>query len=55
MPTYEYHCGDCNKTFTAYLTISEHEKTPPPACAYCGSKNVTQQLGGVTVITSKKS
>jgi putative FmdB family regulatory protein len=55
MPTYEYHCNDCNKTFTAYLTITEHEKTPAPACTICGGKNVVQQLSGVTVITSKKS
>jgi putative FmdB family regulatory protein len=55
MPTYEYRCNDCNKIFTAHLTIAEHEKTSAPNCQYCGSKNVSQQLSGVTVITSKKS
>ena len=55
MPTYEYHCDACNKTFTVHPTIAEHEKTPAPACQYCGSKNVTQQISGATVITSKKS
>lgn len=55
MPTYEYCCNDCHKTFTVQLTITEHEHGPAPACQHCGSKNVTQQLSGVTVITSKKS
>jgi putative FmdB family regulatory protein len=55
MPTYEYQCKDCKKTFSVHLTISEHEHTPPPACEHCGSRNVEQILSGVTVITSKKS
>jgi len=28
MPTYEYDCDACNKTFTVHLTIAEHEKNP---------------------------
>jgi putative FmdB family regulatory protein len=55
MPTYEYHCADCQKTFTASLTIVEHEKTPSPACPGCGSKNTAQHIASATVITSKKS
>ena len=55
MPTYEYHCNDCQKTFTALLTITEHEKAAPPACPGCGSKNTIQHISGPTVITSKKS
>ncbi len=55
MPTYEYHCNDCQKTFTALLTITEHEKTPSPGCPGCGSKNTVQYISGPTVITSKKS
>lgn len=55
MPTYEYHCGDCQKTFTTLLTITEHEKLPPPACPHCGSKKTVPHLSGPMVITSKKS
>jgi putative FmdB family regulatory protein len=55
MPDYEYHCRDCGATFTVHLTISEHEKNPPPECQKCGSKNVEQLLSGAMVITSKKS
>lgn len=55
MPTYDYHCSDCNATFSVILTITEHEKTPPTSCPECGSKNIHQVFSGVTVITSKKS
>jgi putative FmdB family regulatory protein len=55
MPTYEYICEDCSKTFIVISTISQHEKDPKPACVNCGSKNVEQFYSGVAVITSKKS
>lgn len=55
MPDYEYHCRDCGATFAVHLTISEHEKNPPPECQKCGGKNVEQLLSGAMVITSKKS
>jgi putative FmdB family regulatory protein len=55
MPTYEYHCSDCMKTFTVHLTMEEHERNILPPCEHCGSKNVKPLLGSATVITSKKS
>ncbi len=55
MPTYEYQCNDCKKSFTVYVTVAEHEKNPKPACEHCKSKKVIQQFSGVSVITSKKS
>ena len=55
MPNYEFYCNACKKTFAVQATIAEHEKTPPPTCIHCGSKNTTQLLSGITVITSKKS
>ena len=55
MPMYEYQCSDCLKTFSAHLTIEEHEKGTIPQCEHCGSRNVKQLLGKTTVITSKKS
>ncbi|MCX6143308.1 MAG: zinc ribbon domain-containing protein [Ignavibacteriales bacterium] len=55
MPTYEYICKECNKTFVVISTISQHEKDQKPACVNCGSKNVEQYYSSVTVITSKKS
>ena len=55
MPTYEYVCKDCKKTFTVIATFAEHEKGTKPACQHCGSTNVEQNYSSVTVITSKKS
>jgi putative FmdB family regulatory protein len=55
MPTYDYFCRDCKKTFTVIMTISEHEENPRPACEHCGGKNVEQLPAAATVITSKKS
>jgi putative FmdB family regulatory protein len=55
MPTYEYVCKDCKRTFTVVATIAEHEKGAKPTCQHCGSKNVEQNYSSVTVITSKKS
>jgi putative FmdB family regulatory protein len=55
MPSYAYYCNDCKKEFTVFLTMTEHEKGAPPACIFCGSKNVAPELATATVITSKKS
>ena len=37
MPTYQYGCENCGKTFERTETISEHEALKPP-CPKCGSK-----------------
>lgn len=55
MPQYEYHCHDCEKTFSVFMTVQEHQETPSPVCPHCGGKNVKQTFTGVSVMTSKKS
>ena len=55
MPTYDYQCNDCKKTFTVMVSIKEHEKNPNPNCQHCGSSNVKRIFTNITVITSKKS
>ncbi|MGH9340295.1 MAG: FmdB family zinc ribbon protein [Acidobacteriota bacterium] len=54
MPTYQYRCEKCGKTFERTETISEHERTKPQ-CPKCGSKKVSAVPGRVYVVTSKKS
>lgn len=54
MPAYEYQCQKCQEVFTVYLTISEHGQKKP-SCPKCKGRKLTQLLGGVSVITSKKS
>jgi putative FmdB family regulatory protein len=54
MPSYEYACKACKKTFTLILTMSEHDKKRV-ACPKCKSKKVEQQFGSFFTVTSKKS
>lgn len=54
MPSYEYVCQECKKTFTQIMTISEHEKAKP-ICPKCKSKKVQQKMAAFFAVTSKKS
>jgi putative FmdB family regulatory protein len=53
MPTYQYGCENCGKTFERTETMSEHEALKPP-CPKCGSKKVSFVPGRVYVVTTKK-
>ena len=54
MPTYEFLCESCAKTFTVTLTIAEraHAKV---RCPNCRSEKVTAQMVVFTAKTSRKS
>ena len=54
MPTYEFHCADCGKTFEMHETVAEHDATMPK-CAQCGSDKVTKVVSAFFAKTSKKS
>jgi len=54
MPTYEYRCNECRKSFTRDESIAEHQ-AQTPKCPKCGSKNVARSFSAVYVKTSKKS
>ena len=54
MPSYEFKCEKCNKTFSVTLSISEYEKKNFK-CPKCMSKSVKQQLTHFQTKTSKKS
>jgi putative FmdB family regulatory protein len=54
MPTYEYYCKECKKTFDVTLTLTEHEKGHV-ACPKCKSKKVEQKAAAFFAVTSKKS
>jgi putative FmdB family regulatory protein len=54
VPTYQYHCKECGKSFERTETIAEHEAAKV-RCPKCNSKKVTQVPGRVHVVTSKKS
>ena len=54
MPSYEYACKQCKKTFTLILSVSEHDKKRV-ACPKCKSRKVEQRFGSFFAVTSKKS
>ena len=54
MPTYDYRCADCGKTFTRQSSVAEHDAARP-ACPKCGGHNVAQSFSTVYVKTAKKS
>ena len=54
MPSYDYICKACKKSFNMMMTLSEHEKGRI-ACPKCKSKRVEQQLAAFFAVTSKKS
>jgi putative FmdB family regulatory protein len=54
MPTYEFLCEKCQKTFTVIISISEYEKKDYQ-CPQCKNKDVKQQISSFQAVTSKKS
>ena len=54
MPTYEFICEKCKKSFTLMMKIAEYEKKKF-RCPKCKSKKVKQQVSSFQTITSSKS
>lgn len=54
MPTYEYLCNDCGKKFETEMTLAEKSAGKKTSCPKCKSGKVTQVLGNVNVIGSKR-
>jgi putative FmdB family regulatory protein len=54
MPSYEYVCKACKKTFTVVLTLAEYEKGGV-TCPSCKSKKVEQKPAAFFAVTAKKS
>ena len=55
MPTYEYECRQCKKTFTEKRTFQEHDRHKKVKCPKCGSTGARQVIGPTFAKTSKKS
>lgn len=54
MPSYEFLCKNCKKTFSITLTLEAYEKSRV-ACPKCKSKKVEQKPAAFFAVTSKKS
>ncbi len=55
MPTYEYRCNKCGKTFEKLMTLREHENAKKPACPKCGSHSVQQKPAAFQTVTASKA
>jgi putative FmdB family regulatory protein len=57
MPTYEFLCERCRKTFEIVWSLSEYNKRikEKHKCPGCGSTRVVKTLSMIQVKTSKKS
>jgi putative FmdB family regulatory protein len=54
MPTYEYRCKACRRSFSVIQTVAQHEKGRP-ACPKCKKKkDVKQLISAFSVQTSRK-
>ena len=54
MPTYDFFCTKCEKTFSVIISISEYEKKKY-RCPLCKGKEIEQQISSFQTVTSKKS
>lgn len=54
MPTYDYICLDCHKSFEIYLSYSEYGARPI-ACSHCQSDHVRRRVPRVRVAKSEES
>lgn len=53
MPTYDYKCEKCNKSFSITCSINEHGKKRIP-CPKCSSLKVKQKVSSFFAVTSHK-
>src|SRR5205823_13640686 len=54
MPSYEYYCRHCDRTFTVHMSLKDHE-TEEVRCVHCQGTQVEQVLTSFVAVTSKKS
>ncbi len=55
MPTYEFQCEKCKKTFTERQTFQEHDERKKVKCPKCGGTAVRPVIAAAFAKTSKKS
>ncbi len=54
MPTYDFVCTECKKTFTRVMSLAEEEKGNV-ICPHCKSKKTEQKPSAFFAVTAKKS
>jgi putative FmdB family regulatory protein len=54
MPTYDFRCTKCKRSFTVNISFRDYEKGKVK-CPRCGGQNVQQQITSFMTKTSRKS
>jgi putative FmdB family regulatory protein len=54
MPTYEFRCEKCRKSFTIVMSIADYEKKKYQ-CPKCKGRKLRQEITAFQTVTSKKS
>lgn len=54
MPTYEFYCNKCKKSFEVTISLSDYEKKNY-RCPKCKGKQLTQKISAFQTVTSSKS
>jgi putative FmdB family regulatory protein len=54
MPSYEYFCRTCDRTFEMLMSLPEHDHKEVQ-CPHCQGTDVTQVPTTFSAVTSKKS
>ncbi|MBI5711586.1 MAG: zinc ribbon domain-containing protein [Candidatus Eisenbacteria bacterium] len=54
MPSYDYRCEKCHKSFSVVLSLKQHD-AKKVACPKCGSRVVKQRISSFFAITSRKA
>ena len=54
MPTYEFRCEKCRKSFTIVMSIADYEKKKYQ-CPKCKGRKLRQEVSVFQAVTSKKS
>jgi putative FmdB family regulatory protein len=56
MPNYEYYCRTCKKSFSAHMSVREHDERTPECPEHHKAPEVEKRLATtVYVVTTKKS
>jgi putative FmdB family regulatory protein len=54
MPTYDYNCFDCKRSFEIFMTYSEYGEQEI-TCKHCGSTKIRRRIGRIRIAKSEDS
>jgi putative FmdB family regulatory protein len=55
VPTYTYHCQDCDRPFERRMSMSAYSGAATVPCPECGSERTERSFSAVNVLTGSRS